>query len=88
MANHKSAAKRAKQNLKKQARNTVIRTKVKNAIKSLHKIASDGSGEEASVALNAAKSTIHKAAKNGVLHQSNASRKIARLSKLVNTMSA
>jgi len=44
--------------------------------------------EEALKELNNAKSVIDKAAKKGVIHKKTASRKISRLSKHVNTISA
>jgi small subunit ribosomal protein S20 len=44
--------------------------------------------ETAANKLDAAKSTIDKAAKKGVIHKKTAARKISRLSRLVNTISA
>ena len=88
MANHKSALKRAKQNEIKRLRNKSTRTKVKNVVKSLRATASETTGEEALNQLSTAKSIIDTAAKKGVIHKKTASRKISRLSRLVNSISA
>ena len=86
MANHKSAAKRAKQNEVKYMRNKAVRTKVKNAIKKIRLDAE--AGDNSPKNLDMAKSIIDKAAKKGVIHKRSAARKISRLSKLVNSKSA
>ena len=85
MANHKSAAKRAKQNEVKYIRNKGVRTKVKNVIKKIRLEAE--AGDNPSKNLDSAKSVIDKAAKKGVIHKRSAARKISRLSKLVNSKS-
>jgi len=87
LANHKSAKKRARQTIKKNLRNRVVKTKMKNVIKAV-KQAEDKSPEEMTAILDQAKSVIDKAAKKGVIHKNNASRKISRLTKLVAKMSA
>lgn len=83
MANHKSALKRAKQNEERNIRNKAVRTRVRSAAKEVR----NASPETAAEALLAAQSTIDRAAKKGVLHRKNASRKISRLKKLVNRKS-
>ena len=88
MANHKSARKRAKQNVVRRMRNNSVKTRVKNAVKKVRMEAENGSQESAVVELNKVKSLIDISAKKGVYHKKNASRKISRLSKLVNSMSA
>lgn len=85
MANHKSAIKRAQQNIKKLDRNKATRTKVKNIVKSI-RLAADEKDKKALSMLDTAKSLIDNAAKKGVIHKKTASRKIARLSTLVNTI--
>jgi len=85
LANHKSAAKRAKQNEVKYIRNKGVRTKVKNVIKKIRLEAE--AGDNPSKNLDSAKSVIDKAAKKGVIHKRSAARKISRLSKLVNSKS-
>ena len=88
MANHKSALKRARQNEKRRIRNKSTKTRVKNIVKGLRLSVSEKSEEAALSELNTAKSIIDKAAKKGVIHRKTASRKISRLSRLVNTNSA
>lgn len=88
MANHKSALKRARQNEIRRLRNKSVKTRVKNIVKDLRLSASESSKEEALKKLNIAKSDIDRAAQKGVIHKRAASRKISRLSKLVNNISA
>ena len=88
MANHKSAIKRARQNEKRRIRNKSSKTRIKNIVKSVRQTVNEKSNEAALTELNIAKSIIDNAAKKGVIHRKTASRKISRLSRLVNTMSA
>ena len=85
MANHKSALKRARQNEIRRLRNRSTKTKIKNIVKDVRTAAGNSENMESSLKnLDSAKSVIDKAAKNGVIHKGTASRKISRLSKLVN----
>lgn len=79
--------KRAKQSEKKRLRNRMVKTKMKSVIKMV-KAAQDQNPEDAAKTLDMAKSVIDKAAKKGVIHKNTAARKISRLTKLVNTISA
>ncbi len=88
MANHKSALKRSRQNEIKRVRNKATRTRVKKIVKEVRAAAAEASSETALEKLNAAKSIIDKAAKKGVIHSKTASRKISRLTKLTNSISA
>jgi small subunit ribosomal protein S20 len=88
LANHKSALKRARQNDVRRLRNKSVKTNVKNVIKDLRLSVSETSKEEALKKLDMAKSSIDRAAQKGVIHKKTASRKISRLSKLVNSISA
>ena len=88
MANHKSAIKRARQNENRRLRNKSVKTRVKNIVKSVQLAMNEKTQEEALKELNNAKSVIDRAAKKGVIHKKTASRKISRLSKHVNTISA
>ena len=88
MANHKSAVKRARQNEIRRLRNKASKTRTKNIIKEIRLSVSDMSKEVALKKIDNAKSIIDKAAKKGAIHKKTASRKISRLSKLVNTISA
>jgi len=85
LANHKSALKRARQNEIRRLRNRSIKTKIKNIVKDVRVAAGNNENRESSLKnLDAAKSVIDKAAKNGVIHKRTASRKISSLSKLLN----
>ena len=86
MANIKSAQKRILVNETKAARNKSIRSKVKTAMKKVDAAVAAGDKAAAQAALLAATSEIDKAASKGVYHKNNASRKVARLSKAVNTI--
>ncbi len=87
MANHKSAVKRAGQNEIRRMRNKSVKTRIKNSIKNVRLAVSEKSSEAALKKLDEAKSIIDKAAKKGAIHTKTASRKISRLTKLVNTIS-
>ncbi|MDL2285682.1 30S ribosomal protein S20 [Desulfovibrio sp. OttesenSCG-928-F07] len=84
MANHKSALKRHKQSLKNQARNRAMRSRIKNAVKSVRAAVQAGDQEAANLALKNATSIIDKAATKGTVHWKNAARKISRLAKATN----
>ena len=86
MANHKSAIKRARQNIIRQSRNKSVKTRTKNIVKSVRSAVDQNDSDLAINRLNTAKSMLAKAAKKGVIHSNAASRKISRLSKLVDTL--
>lgn len=88
MANHKSAIKRTKQNAVRRARNRAIRTKMKTFIKRIDTAIAENSVDNAQVALKEAVPVIMKAASKGTLKKENASRKVSRLTKRVNTFVA
>ena len=86
MAHHKSAIKRIKQNVKKNARNKHITSTLKTYIKRVREAVASKDKESAVLALQAAIPVIDASASKGVLHSSNASRNVSRLTKLVNTL--
>lgn len=88
MANHKSALKRARQNHVRRIRNRSVKTRIKSVTKDVFLAVDESSADEAAQKLTYAKSTIAKAAKKGVIHKRTAARKISRLTKRVNTLSA
>lgn len=88
MANHKSALKRVRQSAIRRERNRIVKTRIKNAVKQVRSSVSENVAESVAGQLNQAKSVIAKAAKKGVIHKKTAARKISRLAKLVNTLSA
>lgn len=88
MANHKSAIKRARQNEIRRIRNRSVKTRVKSVVKNVRQAATAGSCEALDVQLKDAQSAIDKAAKKGVVHKRTAARKVARLSKLTQSVSS
>jgi small subunit ribosomal protein S20 len=84
LANIKSAKKRILVAQTKTERNKSIRSKVKTSIKKVEAAVAANDKEAAVAALAAATSEIGKAETKGVYHKNNASRKVARLAKLVN----
>ena len=87
MANHKSALKRNRQNEKRNERNKVGRTRIKNAIKNTLIEIDEKNKTEAQNLLREASKTIAKNATKGVIHKRAASRKIANLSRKVYQLS-
>lgn len=86
MANTKQALKRHRQSLKARARNRVIKSHVKNAVKAVRSAVQANDQDQAREALHRANSVLDKAAGKGVIHKNNAQRRVARLSKAVNKM--
>jgi len=86
VANHKSAVKRNRQNAIRNARNNHIRTTMRTLVKNIRDAVASGEAEAAQAALNKAIPYIDKTATKGVIHKATASRKISRLTKLVNTL--
>ena len=86
LANIKSAKKRILVTQTRTDRNKSIRSAVKTSIKKVEAAVAANDKEAAQAALLAATSTIDKAATKGVYHKNNASRKVARLAKLVNSI--
>lgn len=86
MANHKSAVKRHRQSQARQARNVHIRSTMRTYVKLVRTAVSAGDRDAAQTALDRAIPYIDKAAGKGVIHKATASRKISRLTKLVNSI--
>lgn len=79
MANHKSAAKRARQAVKREDRNTQVKSAVKTFEKKVLKAVENKSAKEAVEALKEFTSKMMTAASKGVIKKETASRKISRL---------
>jgi small subunit ribosomal protein S20 len=84
LANHKSAIKRHKQSEKRRLRNTAVKSTIKTAVKKVRVAADSGNKDEAADNLKTAAKLLDKAVTKGVLHRNNASRRISRLTTLVN----
>ena len=86
MANIKSAKKRILVNETKAGRNKAIKSKVKTAVKKVEVAVEAKDVETAKTALKAAIVEITKAGTKGVYHKNTVSRKVARLSKAVDSI--
>lgn len=83
---NKSAIKRTRQTETKTLRNRSIKSEIKTLIKNIGTAVSNKDAEGARTTLKKAIIAIDKAAQKGVIHKSTASRKVSRLTKLVNSV--
>ena len=86
LANIKSAKKRIKVIETKTLRNKMVKSKLKTIIKKLEASVAAGDKAAAEAQLKVCTSELSKAAAKGIMHKNTASRKISRLSALVNKM--
>ncbi len=82
MPNIKSAAKRARQNIKREERNRRTKSSLKTAIRKFEESLTSEDREETRDKLNAAVSQIDKAVAKGILHKNNAARKKSHLNRV------
>jgi len=87
VAQHKSAKKRARQNIKRRDRNRSLRSALRSAVKGAHTAISGGDADLRETALRAAESSIRRAATKGILTKKQASRGVSRLAKAANRAS-
>ena len=87
MGSHKSAVKRARQAIRRRARNRNLRGRMRTAIKQA-RAAIPGGGEASQSALKEAESLLRRAASGGVIPKKRASRQISRLAKSANRATA
>lgn len=87
MANHKSALKRNKQNIKRNLRNSNLRSAYRTELKKFMALI-EAKSSELSTQLPHIHKVIDKAYSKGILTKNAASRKKSRLSQLVNKVSA
>jgi len=88
LAIHKSAGKRMRQNETRRMRNRHVKTSIKTLVKRVREAVQEKNEAKAKEALARIIPLVDKAASQGVLHWRNGSRKISRLTRLVNTMGA
>ena len=86
MPSHKHREKSIRQDVKRQARNTQVKSKVKTLSKKVRANVEAGNSEEIATSLRNAVSAIDKAAKKGTIHKRAASRRISRLAKAANSI--
>lgn len=84
MANHKSAIKRIRQTAKRTERNRYVRSTMRTHIKRVRTAVEAGDKDLAKAELLLAIKKIDKAASKGVIHKNQASRRVSRLTLLVN----
>ncbi|WP_455242460.1 30S ribosomal protein S20 [Petrachloros mirabilis] len=85
---HKSTIRRARQAVKRQARNRAALSAVKSLVKKVHSAVADKKLDDAKASLREATSALSKAVTKGVLKRNTASRRISRLTKHVNSLVA
>jgi small subunit ribosomal protein S20 len=83
MANIKSAAKRARQSLKRASNNASVLTGIKTEQKKLRKAIAAGDAKAAKAGYASVSSALDKAAKRGVIHKNAASRGKSKLGRAV-----
>lgn len=83
MANHKSALKRIRQNVVRNARNVHFKSFMRSRIRKVRDAIAGNKTETVSEALRGAVRAIDAVASKGVIHRNTASRKVARLSRAV-----
>lgn len=86
MANHKSAKKRAKQTLKRTARNISSTSKLKTMMKKFKAAVAGNEKEKAADLLKLNVSYAMHLASKRVIHKNNAARKASSLARLYNTI--
>jgi len=86
LATHKSAEKRMRQNETRRTRNRHVKTSIKTMIKRVREAVQEKNEAKAKEALARIIPLVDKAANQGVIHWRNGSRKISRLTRLVNNM--
>jgi small subunit ribosomal protein S20 len=85
---HKSAVKRHTQNVKRAARNQVVRTHVRRVVRELRDTIASKDVAAAESQLRSVMKTVDKAVTKGVFHRNSASRRISRLSRQVAALKA
>ncbi len=84
MANHPSALKRHRQSLKRNLRNRISKTRIKNAVKAVRTAVEANDLGQAETAMVTATKVLDKAASKKVIHWRQAARRISRLQQAIN----
>ena len=88
MANHKSAQKRARQDLRRRARNREVKSAMRSVVRRVRAAVQGGDAEAAATQLRAAERELRRAAGKGVIPKQRASRTVSRLSRAVHRLSS
>jgi small subunit ribosomal protein S20 len=86
MANHKQAAKRARQTIVRTERNRFYKTRIKNITKAVLSAVEEGNKEAATKAMTQANTYFHHCVSRKILKKENAARKVSRLQIKVNAV--
>lgn len=86
MPNTKSAERRVRSNVRKQARNTSVKSRLKTLERRLNDAVKEGNKETVKTTLINVTSAFDKAAKSGTIHKATADRKKSRLSLRANSV--
>ena len=86
MANHKSAAKKARRDVEARLRNRSNRSTLKSAVKTFLALITVGKKDEAAKLLPATQGLVDKACRKGVMHKNAADRTKSRLAAKVNKL--
>lgn len=84
LANIKSAQKRILVTARQTARNRMIKSQLKTAIRRFEEALAAENYEEAKTRLRFVEKKLHQAAAKGTIHKANAARKVSRLTKKLN----
>jgi small subunit ribosomal protein S20 len=88
MANHKSAAKRAKQTIVKTERNRFFKARIKNVTKAVIAAVEATDKEAATTAMKDANKYLHHCVSKNILKKATAARKVSRLQTKVNALAS
>lgn len=88
MANHASAAKRARQSVKRNTLNRARVSAMRGAVKKVEVAIAAGDAAAAAAALKNAEPALVRTAQKGVIKRETAARKVSRLSKKVKALQA
>jgi len=80
MANHKSALKRARQNISRNKTNKIISSQLKNKINEFNRLLIDKKTDLLQESLSSLNSSLSKALKKGLIKKNHVSRKLSLLS--------
>jgi small subunit ribosomal protein S20 len=86
MANHKSAAKRAKQTIVKTERNRFFKARIKNVTKSVLSAIEANDKDAATTAMKNANKYLHHCVSKNIIKKATAARKVSRLQVKVNAL--
>lgn len=86
MANTASAAKRARQTIKRTARNRVVKAAIKTELKAIRAAIASGKKDEAKALLSKVSKVLDKAAKTNRVHKNKANRHKSRLARQISAI--